>query len=583
MPISHDFQYTYDFTAEFLLEKLEKDSGGDRLYSGTVTVPEAGRYVFLFHPEMPVQEVNGAAIGDPSRSLYYGCRCGRIGWNVDLDAGENRLTFRLASGEDIKSILEFCPPSFAPLTAKAEAAAPYSSPFSMPEEPVFPPDRSVWEENRWNPGAGHGKSPGRFGFSKGDGLLDCAMTAFGLVDKMYLCGHPKYRKPHRWGYCVLPGKEKAVLTGDHIEVNQLAVKWESQGVRLHYSLASAGIITECDTQDMKLSQLEFAGNYRYVLTSSRVCTLEEFRPEYMTENFLLLFGSTAFPDIPLLVCPDRRPEKLKIERNDRGLLTAITFCGCRRMITATPFGMESPDPQTPDDRDFLTDGAGRCRVWSRAFMAFPADCREYFRNDPETRQCHITQIYSYRMLRDEWNTEPLMLAPFPPAAALSGTAQWQSDAVDLRFPTKYGPLYALSGNRSSYTLPMLPYRAEFPLSSPGSEAAARLKEGTRDYFEFQEHFPPNVIAGGLFGAPYYRYSIPAMAFNFMDRRDMDRLTDRIRDVFAVTSDPDSRYISLLGHYPTLFFMKEHTRESRLKFYERPDVIRKSLKMTYRRK
>ena len=585
MPISHDFQYTYDFSSEFPIKQLEKGSDSEGVYTGIVTVPQTGGYVLLFHQAVSVSEINGESVGDLSRSLYYGLHCGRRGCKMNLDAGDNRLTFHLADPGQAEIFLQ-SPPSVAQVPewfTGTTPPAPYSRPFSMPDEPAIPEDRSVWEIGRWTPGAGHGKSPGRFGFFKGDGLLDCAMTAFGLVDKMFMCGHPKYRKPYRWGYCVLPGQEKAVLTGDHIEINQLAVKWESQGVQIHYSLGSAGIITECDTQDMKLSNLEFAGSYRYVLTASRICTLDKFRPDHLTENFLMLFGSNTFPDIPLLVCLDRKPEKIWISRNEYGLLTAITFGGCRRMITATPFGMESFEPRTPKDKDFLTDAARRCRVWSRAFMAFPSNCREYFRNDPETGQCHITQIYSYRMLKDQWNTKPLMLAPFPPAAALSGTAQWQSDAVDLRFPTKYGPLYTLEGKRSSYTLPMLPYRAEFPLSSPGSEAAVKLKEGTRDYFEFQEHFPPDTVTGGLFGAPYYRYAFAAMAFNFMDRQDMDRLTDRIKEVFAVTADPDSRYISLLGHFRTLFNMKEHTRESRLKYYSAPELVRKSLKMTYRRK
>jgi hypothetical protein len=42
------------------------------------------------------------------------------------------------------------------------------------------------------PGAGSGKWPpaGRFGFTKEDRGLDCAMPIPGIIDRMYRCGHP---------------------------------------------------------------------------------------------------------------------------------------------------------------------------------------------------------------------------------------------------------------------------------------------------------------------------------------------------------------------------------------------------------
>ena len=252
-----DYQYSYDFDSEIQVTDLELRHCGENetLVRGTVTLPKGGAYVLLYSARLLLLELNGAPVGDQTRSLWYGKRCGRSGVEFRTAPGKNTLTLRFSGKLSAEALVL----SLAPGFSASAAVPPLSKSFTPPEPPVIPPAPSPAEVPAWSPGAGHGPSPGRFGFTRGDGVLDCAMTAFGLVDKLYLCGHPRYDKPYRWGYCVLPGDEKALYTWDAIEVNQLAVKWESQGVKLHYSLGSPGIVTECDSRDMRLSQLEFAG------------------------------------------------------------------------------------------------------------------------------------------------------------------------------------------------------------------------------------------------------------------------------------------------------------------------------------
>ena len=213
-------------------------------------------------------------------------------------------------------------------------------------------------------------------------MLDCAMPCLGVVDKMYLCGHPQYRKPFRWTYSTLP--EGAALHGsfppaaqgierDRIDVNHLSVNWETEfgGRRFACtcSLATPGIMTESDAGRLRLSSLEFAGNYRYALIPGegddvKVLSLDRAAEQGidMAENWLLLFGCTEFPDLPLLIVPDCPPERLEVRRNPgNGRLSELLLHGCRRMITATPFGLESLQPVSPENREFLADAVRRCQ------------------------------------------------------------------------------------------------------------------------------------------------------------------------------------------------------------------------------
>ena len=577
--MSMDYHYSYDFSKEIPVTEITGDPSGESLkYCGKVDVPASGEYTVLFSPFRLLARINDTEVPPQDRTLYYGMRCVRGSVDLKLEKGVNTLSFVLREKYDI----DWVSLTLVPAMEKAENTTVYCEPFQLPEIPALAQDRSVWDEKQWRKGAGHGASPGRFGFTKGDGLLDCAMTAFGLVDKLYLLGHPKYDKPYRWGYCVLPGEEKAVLTGEKIKVNQLGVQWENEGVRLQYSLATPGILTECDNKDMKLSGLEFAGSYRYIMTSSRICTPEEFKPEFMTENFLLLFGSNSFPEVPLLVTLDRRPEKLMVERK-KGHLSSLTFAGCRRMVTGTPFGMESLQSRTPADTMFLQAAARKCKLWSRAFMALPCDCKEYFRIDEEKELCHIQQHFSYRILQDEWNTEPLKIAPFPPAAALSSVAKWDFPVTDLEFPTKYGPLYGVCGERSSYTLPLIPYQSKFPLKDKNGEASSLLKKGMKEFFDFQEQFSVDTASYAYFGSTVERYGFAAMAFNLLDREDSEHLAKLASESLDFACDTSNRYSCLLTEHSKLLRFPDHSRETILAYYKDPAMIQKNMKFFYPRK
>ena len=341
-----DWNYYYDFGQERKLDfrKTVEEKETHCMLECSFSCG-AGDYVILLpvhgpeelfgtppYPESAGIEINGRfhSLKD-SQSAYIGPHGCRAGFPVHFSGGSNRIRLKIAASRK-KSAEALCL-HLIPGLPPAEVTE-YEGTLHVERE-VFREEKSVFSTEGCTPGCGCRKSPGRFGFSKGDGMLDCAMPCLGVVDKMYLCGHPQYRKPFRWTYSTLP--EGAALHGsfppaaqgierDRIDVNHLSVNWETEfgGRRFACtcSLATPGIMTESDAGRLRLSSLEFAGNYRYALIPGegddvKVLSLDRAAEQGidMAENWLLLFGCTEFPDLPLLIVPDCPPERLEVRRN----------------------------------------------------------------------------------------------------------------------------------------------------------------------------------------------------------------------------------------------------------------------------
>ncbi|MBO4304353.1 MAG: hypothetical protein J6A21_07195 [Lentisphaeria bacterium] len=591
-----DFSYYYDFSGELSVKEWAKTllPGGKSLWEGVLVLPEekgreSSRWVALWPSHIVLSEINGKNVGDVSRSLYIGNRYGRSAFPVTLVPGENliRVLFtpppwREEDGEftfEMGFVPDFDAGNETPSCRKTlERTDPYCV------------RKGAWKEDlSGTPGAGRKMTPGRFGFAKGDGLLDYGISSFGLVDKMYLCGHPKHPMPYRWGYCVLPGEEKTHFSpeemekyGDEIRVNQLSASWRSQKVLLKYSLGSPGLYVFSEEKDVKLSLLEFAGSPQYVMTSDAVTDLKSFSPSSMKENFLLLFGSREFPEVPILVLLEKKPEKLLLTwKGNR--ISSIAFAGCRRMITATPFGLEVLDPAAPADTEFLKEASRRARFWSRALLAFPKECTDFFHIDEKEQKCRITQKFTYEILTDEWGTLPLRLAPYPPAAVLSGRGEFDPNAADLGFPTKYGPFLAVEGDSSSYTIPLMPDEIRFPLAEEKGKASEILKEGLKEFFDFQEHFPDNFRSYAYIGSSLERWGFAAMLPYFPPEKYRKLLAEKAGKSLEGACDPESTYTCLLTEHSYLWRMEEHPHKTILDYYYGPRMLRKEMKNFYCRR
>ena len=552
-----DHKFYYDFDAEIKLEnwdvvQLEPHRA---VLQCNITMPE-GNYIFLapcasFQPELKQFSVNGESLSvEKSEAVYVHSSFARYGINCRMKPGANVLTAEITLPEEGK-----IDPArlFFSLIRAEEPPVPLKTNRKKHTIPMIPyhRDRSDFDASGWKPGVGHKNGPGRFGFSKGDGLLDCAMPSLGIVDKMFLCGQEKYRKPYRWNYSLLPegmglhgscAPNDTGIEKDEIEVNPLSVRWSAQyeGKRFSctYSLGSPAVLCENEAGVMRISNLRFAGNYQSVLIPREdgieETALAEADIAGMAENWILLFNSTEFPDCPLMLVFEHNPETMQIRRDDTGRLTSIDFTACSRMLSCTPFGIGRFDP----GKMAVPDAVRRCQFWSRALLAYPVRCREYFRLDEKQEKVTVLQKFEYRYLEDAWGTEPLELAPFPPPLSICGTAECK-DIADFEFPTKYGHLRGRIGCWSEYTLPFMPLERKFPLRDEHSAIPDLLREGMEKYQRVASAFGPDKVSYPYAGAILEPYALASTMSFFMNGPDRDFLRRHLTECLAAALNAEA--------------------------------------------
>lgn len=526
-----------------------------------------------------VLEINGIPVREKT-GFYIGNHAERQGIRLSFHAGKNRIEVVVMPGSgEIGNFRMQLIDILPPVELKE-----YFCELPEQEREVFSEVSPISSGNMM-PGAGHKPYPGRFGFVKGTGLLDCSMHAFGKISKMYLCGDPETKVPWAWGYSLI--QEESTDTaegaaGEKYDVSPLALRWKRNNTEYLCSTAYPGIVTKCPNQPfLKVSELTFAGNYQYILTSGEVASTGRFSGN-MPENWLLLFGSTEYPDLPLLLIADCQPEKVEFLRNSENRLTEVRLYGCSRLTTLTPFGFEPLAPCLPTDEKFLADAVLRCRFWAGASLAIPTVCREYYCNDHEKQEVRIVQKFEYEEFTDSRNTAALYLAPLPPAAGLDRESVTASGAMDFRFPTKYGPMSGWIGRNSEYTLKMVyPYR-KFPLKQDDSQAEKLLLQDLENYFEFQSRFPDNVRSYAYSGAILEGYAFTGTLFNFMPEKKRDLLAKILPRRMELACDPDGKYTSLLTEWGHLFRTSPERDETE-KYYKGKSIKQMEMYNFYERK
>ena len=245
-------------------------------------------------------------------------------------------------------------------------------------------------------GAGFERFPGRFGWLKGDGLLDFGVPYFGVIWKRcVLKGHSRLMgKKDLWALYILPSGSWArvrrpqrypgLVSKDEVKnVNWVCCTWEKKVVvgrrayrfRLTYSLPTPALLLETGYPMLTIRGFRFkergwwlipepAGecnlglltDYRFVVLPLRgKAVLRETKAEVynrrmderLSENWVFLFGARGFPDIPLLLVLKRNPERIVFERDKEGLLKEIRVevpGGLGFALIMTPFGIETFEP-----------------------------------------------------------------------------------------------------------------------------------------------------------------------------------------------------------------------------------------------
>ncbi len=486
-----------------------------------------------------------------------------------------------------------------------------------PTAPEYPdtPDTPSLKDYRIGVNADK-RSIGRFGFTKGDGLLDCAMPTLGSLTRMYLCGHPDYRKMHRWQYSLLPegidpakryhgtfAPAQVDWHADQLEITYLSVSWRTKFDRpgktainfgCVYSLASAAVMVETDDRQLRLSELEYSGNYTRIMLPLKkglvvrdiTCLETAYCREIdgdLSENFFFLFGATEFPDIPIQVIVQKQPESITLLRHN-GLLTelAVNTDGIFGVgFVVSPFGIESFMPNETQSDAFRLDAYNRCHFWSRAALAYPIDAEEYYQVHENSQQVEIAQRFRYRMIKDDWGTTPLKTAPLPPLADMTSDLKdfiMPETSVNFNFPTKYGYLKGLvNADCSSYRLPFIPERRKFPLRAAKDDAIrTELADGWDDYWNFQEKFADK-LADDLYypypGAYLEKYMIPVWMFTHLDGKALEPLRRRIRENLPRAIDFERTYFYCRTDWGDL--MRRYPEADEIAgIYTDPKIVRK---------
>ena len=405
----------------------------------------------------------------------------------------------------------------------------------------------------YSPGAGAAfKSAGRFCHTKGDGLLDCAVSQFGLITKAYIFGDPRYRKNLLWHYSVLPDgyRETGDVTrsfhpgkNETVTADWNGVSWEQRRgqsfFRMSYSLLSPSILIETNEKTLSLSRLSSACACRRMLLPLKRGIVE--RPDHcgifydrekdgpLAENWLLFFDNREFPEIPIEWILRTSPEKITVRRRADGKAERILIefdSPARWAATLTPFGFESLTPDRIAEETWMERAVTLCRRHSRMALARPGSCREYFRRTGDSME--IVQRFRHRILKDAFNTPPLPCAPLPPVAALAALhgqgVVLDRDAEDICFPTKYGPFHAVKHSTYSvYTVPIPEYRREFVLSERAGNA---LSEDFGAYLKYHQELPfiPNPGVHQFL----FPFAVPLLTFNELTEDEREQLLAILR-------------------------------------------------------
>ena len=558
-----DHKFYYDFESEIKLEdwKIIKKGNG-RIIAETVINFLSGNFILLspcassLFPTLISLDINGETKTVTKKdAVYIDHEYARFGVALSLKEGENILSATLSVKEGVNcDSFEFRlqRQEATPVLHRSETKI-----HNIPKQELNS-EQTHFSTDGFREGIGRIRNPGRFGFSKGDGLLDCAMPSLGIVDKMFLCGQPKYKKPYRWSYRLLP--EDMPLHGsfepydvgfedDEIEVSHLTVTWKTKHLgksfSVTYSLASPAILTERQDSEMLVSGLRFAGNYTSVLVPGsngiREVFLDDANLRDMSENWLLLFNSTEFPDVPLMLVFDRRPTSMTVTRDSDGRLDSIKFMGTPLMFSLTPFGIERFDPGMMP----ISDAVRRARFWSRAVLAYPVKHREYFKINEDDETVTVRQRFEYRIIEDAWGTEPLKTAPLPPPLTICNTASL-GDPLNFEFPTKYGYLYGKLSDWSEYTIPMMPIDRRFPIPSEDSKFTELLSEDMAQFRSFASSFGTDLVSYPYAGAHLEGFALASSMSLYMKETDREYFRKTLKERLKVALDKDrvSDYVVL---------------------------------------
>ena len=320
--------------------------GREIRYRCECTVPSAGEYTLQFELDTRIRlRINESPV-DSSRGIRLKGFLPQTAWK--FRRGRNPLEFCLENptGQTLS-------PQFRVrlIDGKGEIVLqdrkhPYRNDF----QPQDNPGRQMPDLSSWHPGAGKAfKSAGRFGFTKGDGVLDYSMPYFGIIAKPHIAGNPKWKKNLLWSFSVLPDgmcpagslqQSYEPQQDEKIVVDWASVRWTRPDANrnpftLEYSLLAPELLIETDADTFTLSRLAGSAACKRILLPLADGVLEHSDCDgvfydkningTLAENWILIYGNGAFPEIPILLLFRVPPEKILVKRDSAGAAERIDF------------------------------------------------------------------------------------------------------------------------------------------------------------------------------------------------------------------------------------------------------------------
>ncbi|MFH1369505.1 MAG: discoidin domain-containing protein [Elusimicrobiota bacterium] len=278
------------------------------------------------------------------------------------------------------------------------------------------------------------------------------------------------------------GKEIRLVnrgTPKKLEVDN--VSWVSKTVNLDYELfkykitfglGSPGVLIQSED---KMLTLECAGlsNAAFVLKNGAV--LKDSGDLYnkvtdgpLKENWVLFWDSQG--RVPLLVVLKKMPSKINLSAGRVNIYFEGPF---EQAVVSGIYGVDASNKELTADGSLKSETAGKCRFWSRASLAYPVECKEYFWMEDEN-SVGVRDEFSFLKIKDDWGTEPQELAPVSPLLSFAKDAGYPvtftGKVIDYDFPTWYGPLRGVAGTGTvEYILKVPPVQHRTYINAGGHE------------------------------------------------------------------------------------------------------------------
>ena len=411
----------------------------------------------------------------------------------------------------------------------------------LPDAKEYPRQQELSTDG-YLPGAGVGFGGyGRFGFSKGDGVLDYSMPAFGIISRPFITGNPKYRCETMWHFSLLPDGEHesgstntvyATPDNEEIECDWTHTRWkrnleDGKFISFDYSTVAPTLLIETNLTEIRLSRLECIGAYSRITLplgdelvtrpSSDGLFYDKRTDGELSRGYVMLSHSGAFPEVPILISLPRSPERIT---RSEGEIRIIFDGEIGEALLGFPFGIELFDTEDLD-KDFYAALGERLDTYHALSLMRPQNVREYFRSEAD--RVHVITKYDYRKIKGSFATVGIKCALIPPfvllAAMGSDEISYDSRSVSLSIPTKYGPLFGVMNcDSSEYSMPVPDHTVGIPFSPiEGTDIGELLHKDFDEFLEFHSDRTTKLNPGAF--SFIFHYSFVAKLLPYLKNED----------------------------------------------------------------